>query len=52
MAKRLQVILKDPEYREIAKQLGVPVGSIGPMRARAFKKLETILLSMGFDGKG
>jgi RNA polymerase sigma factor (sigma-70 family) len=38
-----------PSYREIAERLQMPVGSIGPTRARYFKKLEAILLSMGFD---
>ena len=38
-----------PSYEEIAKRLGMPIGSIGPTRARSFKKLETILVSMGFD---
>ena len=30
-------------YDEIASELGMPVGSIGPTRARCFKKLERLL---------
>ena len=36
-------------YASIANRLGIPVGSIGPTRARCFKKLETILKTMGAD---
>lgn len=35
-----------PSYEEIAARLGCPVGSIGPTRARCFKKLEAILCEM------
>ncbi len=38
-----------PSYAEIASHLGLPEGSIGPTRARAFKKLERILFAMGFE---
>ncbi len=34
-----------PSYTEIARRLGLAVGSIGPARARCLKKLETLLLS-------
>ena len=37
-------------YEQIAERLGIPVGSIGPYRARCFKKLEKVLKDMGFDG--
>ena len=37
-----------PSYQTIASRLGIPEGSIGPNRARCFKKLETILAAMGF----
>ncbi|MDX2201101.1 MAG: sigma-70 family RNA polymerase sigma factor [Phycisphaerae bacterium] len=30
-------------YEEIAAELGMPVGSVGPTRARCFKKLERLL---------
>jgi hypothetical protein len=39
----------EPSYERIAKQLGIAVGSIGPMRARCFKKLEAILVTMDVD---
>ncbi len=38
-----------PSYEEIAVRLGMAVGSIGPTRARCFKKLEAILNAMGVD---
>ena len=38
-----------PSYQEIAKLLKIPIGSIGPNRARCFKKLESILTAMGID---
>jgi len=34
---------ENPTYEEVASCLGCPVGSIGPTRARCFKKLEAIL---------
>lgn len=39
----------EPSYEKVAKRLGMAVGSIGPTRARCFKKLEGILLEMGID---
>jgi RNA polymerase sigma factor (sigma-70 family) len=36
-----------PAYDEIARRVGMPVGSIGPTRARCFKKLEAILERLG-----
>lgn len=47
----LQALLSDepPSYEALAKQLGCPVGSIGPMRARSLKKLEAVLVEMGVD---
>jgi RNA polymerase sigma factor (sigma-70 family) len=36
-------------YEEIAAALGMPVGSIGPTRARCFKKLETSLRGLGLQ---
>lgn len=35
-------------YAEVAAQLGIPVGSIGPTRRRCFRKLEDILGRLGF----
>src|SRR4029453_546364 len=39
----------EPSYEAIAARLGMTVGSIGPTRARCFKKLEKILLELGLD---
>ncbi len=38
-----------PSYEELSARLNIPVGSIGPTRARCFKKLEDKLVEMGFD---
>lgn len=38
-----------PNYAELARRLGIAVGSIGPARARCFKKLEAILITLGFE---
>ena len=38
-----------PSYEAIGARLGMPVGSIGPTRARCFKKLEAILRELGID---
>jgi RNA polymerase sigma factor (sigma-70 family) len=38
-----------PSYEAIAARLGMPVGSIGPTRARCFKKLEAHLRELGVD---
>jgi RNA polymerase sigma factor (sigma-70 family) len=35
-------------YAEVAAQLGLPIGSIGPTRGRCFRKLEDILGRMGY----
>ena len=45
------LFLRDPPpvYEDIAKQLKLSVGSIGPYRARCMKKLESVLASMGID---
>ncbi|MHC4949076.1 MAG: RNA polymerase sigma factor [Planctomycetota bacterium] len=37
-------------YESIAARLGMPVGSIGPTRARCFAKLERILSELGVEG--
>ncbi len=41
-----------PSYADLAERLHISVGSIGPTRARCFKKLEDILVEMGFDDDG
>jgi RNA polymerase sigma factor (sigma-70 family) len=40
---------QNPSYQDVATMLNLPVGSIGPNRARCFKKLEAILAKMGLD---
>jgi RNA polymerase sigma factor (sigma-70 family) len=37
-----------PNYREISKATGIPIGSIGPTRARALARLRTLLAAQGF----
>lgn len=37
-----------PSYQEVAERLGIPVGSIGPKRARCLERLRKILVSEGF----
>jgi len=42
----LQALYFDPEeptYAQVSKQLGIPIGSIGPTRARCLKRLKEIL---------
>ncbi|MFM9108933.1 MAG: RNA polymerase sigma factor [Chloroflexota bacterium] len=41
-----------PPYEEIAARLGMAIGSIGPTRARCFRKLEPILAEYGLDAAG
>lgn len=38
-----------PDYRQIARDLAMKPGSIGPTRARCFRKLEKILIELGLD---
>lgn len=47
----LEACLKEsgPNYEELASRLGMALGSIGPTRARCFKKLESILIALGFE---
>ncbi len=37
-----------PSYDDIAEQLGMSAGSVGPTRARCLAKLKRILRGMGF----
>lgn len=39
----------EPSYETIGNRLGMPTGSIGPTRARCFRKLEKILIELGVD---
>jgi len=41
------LVIPTPSYREIAEELGIPEGSIGPTRARCLRKLKRILLETG-----
>lgn len=43
------VILEEADYQEISSRLGIPVGSIGPTRARCLDKLRKELASQGFS---
>lgn len=38
-----------PSYHEIADRLSMRIGSIGPTRARCFKKLEALLIDVGLE---
>jgi RNA polymerase sigma factor (sigma-70 family) len=40
---RLQLDPAQPGYTEISRSLGMPIGSIGPIRGRALRKLRTLL---------
>ena len=41
-----------PAYAALARRLGVPVGSLGPTRARCFQKLRDALARLGADEAG
>lgn len=41
----------EPHYPTIAARLGMPVGSIGPTRARCLTRLETVLRNLGLGGR-
>jgi RNA polymerase sigma factor (sigma-70 family) len=41
-----------PAYAELAERLGVPIGSLGPTRARCLAKLEALLAEHGLDPLG
>ena len=41
----------EPSYDDIAAQLGIPKGSIGPTRNRCLQQLRTILEGLGFRGE-
>jgi RNA polymerase sigma factor (sigma-70 family) len=40
----------DASYREISEAIGMPIGSIGPIRARAFGHLRELLGAEGISG--
>ena len=48
----LHAVFLSPEemsYRDIAKELGIPVNSMGPTRKRCLNKLKKILTEMGYQ---
>jgi DNA-directed RNA polymerase specialized sigma24 family protein len=40
----------DASYREISEAIGMPIGSIGPIRGRAFDRLRALLGAEGING--
>jgi len=46
----LEEFLRDDSanYRDVARRLGIPIGSIGPTRARCFARLREVLAERGF----
>ena len=55
MSERCRTLLEaflnddDANYRDVARRLGIPIGSIGPTRARCFAKLKDLLAARGLD---
>jgi len=41
---------KEKDYQQISSLLSMPVGSIGPTRARSLSRLRVALRRRGFDG--
>jgi RNA polymerase sigma factor (sigma-70 family) len=39
----LYVDSEEPSYAEVSRRLGIPIGSIGPMRARCLERLKRLL---------
>lgn len=39
-----------PSYEEVSRELGLPIGSIGPTRARCLAELARLLAQRGLDG--
>ncbi|QOR69454.1 sigma-70 family RNA polymerase sigma factor [Ruania alkalisoli] len=46
---RVAAFLDRPNYRNLAGELDMPVGSIGPTRARCLARLRTLLAAEGVD---
>ena len=46
---RLLIVDPPPSYREIAAALGIPIGSIGPTRARALARLRSEAEALGLE---
>lgn len=49
LLKALFLAPDEPDYQAIATRLGMAIGSIGPTRARCFKKMEKVLAEMGVE---
>jgi RNA polymerase sigma factor (sigma-70 family) len=47
MIEMLYLDMKQPSYEEIAEELGIPVPSVGPIRARCLDKLRMMLRQRG-----
>jgi len=39
----------EASYKEIARELGMPEGSVGPTRQRCLEKLKAVLMRLGFE---
>jgi hypothetical protein len=49
LLRMLFMLSEQCDYQTISAELGIPVGGIGPTRARCLKKMEGILASLGLD---
>ncbi len=49
LLRRMFFAASEPDYQQIGEELGMPVGSIGPTRARCFEKLRKILERLGLE---
>jgi DNA-directed RNA polymerase specialized sigma24 family protein len=43
MLQQLYFHVEEPSYEDVAASLGIPVGSVGPTRARCLKRLRKLL---------
>ena len=56
LSERCRVLLEEflrddgANYRDVARRLDIPIGSIGPTRARCFSRLREVLVERGFTG--
>jgi RNA polymerase sigma factor (sigma-70 family) len=57
LSERCQIILREflredgeANYRDIARRLDMPIGSIGPTRARCLARLRKLLAARGLEG--
>ncbi len=40
---------QEPSYEEVGRRLSMPVGAIGPTRARCLQKMRVLLQSLGMS---